>query len=121
MNVTIVIDCGWGDGGKGLTVDWKASLADPDRTRVLRYGSSAQCGHTVVTPEGKRHSHGHLPSGSLQSVSGMFGPKFIMPSGRSRLLDMGHLARLFESALPLKNIYTSRGPIRETVITYPSR
>tara|TARA_Y100000310_G_scaffold345609_1_gene467266 strand:- start:7628 stop:8851 length:1224 start_codon:yes stop_codon:yes gene_type:complete len=75
MDVTIVIDAGWGDGGKGLLVDWKVSQISAP---VFRWGSSAQCGHTVTLPDGTRHAHGHLTSGSFEESPGLFGPKFVV-------------------------------------------
>lgn len=59
----IVIGSAFGDEGKGLFVDYLTSqIVDPV---VVRFNSGAQCSHTVVTPEGKRHVFSHLGSGSF--------------------------------------------------------
>ncbi|WP_160684222.1 adenylosuccinate synthetase [Clostridium sp. C2-6-12] len=64
--VKVVIGSNFGDEGKGLMTDYMCSVnEDPI---VIRYNSSAQAGHTVVTPNGKRHVFGHFGSGSFQGV-----------------------------------------------------
>jgi len=62
--VTAVIGANFGDEGKGLMTDVLASRA-PSRTLVVRANGGAQAGHTVVTPEGRRHVFGHVGSGAL--------------------------------------------------------
>lgn len=59
-----VIGAGYGDEGKGLMVDALAAVADPD-TLVVRTNSGAQAGHTVTTPDGRRHVFHHFGSGAL--------------------------------------------------------
>jgi adenylosuccinate synthase len=59
----VVIGAGLGDEGKGHFVDYLASRTkDPV---VIRFNGGAQAGHTVVTPDGKRHIFHHFGSGSL--------------------------------------------------------
>lgn len=56
-----VIGANFGDEGKGRTVDW---LSGP-YTLVVRFNGGAQAGHTVVTPDGRRHVFHHFGSGTF--------------------------------------------------------
>lgn len=60
----VVIGAGYGDEGKGLTTDYLAAQRGAD-TLVVRFNGGAQAGHTVQTPDGKRHVFSHLGSGSF--------------------------------------------------------
>lgn len=61
-----VIGAAYGDEGKGLFTDYFSyHLKD---SCVVRYNGGAQAGHTVTTPEGKRHVFGSLGSGSFNNV-----------------------------------------------------
>ncbi|HEX7816514.1 adenylosuccinate synthetase [Dyella sp.] len=67
IRMQAVIGAGFGDEGKGRTVD--ALVADAHRDGlnawVVRFNSGAQAGHTVVTPDGKRHVFHQVGSGAL--------------------------------------------------------
>lgn len=76
----VVIGANFGDEGKGLMTDYFCSRF-PKTERVLnvRFNGGAQAGHTVVTPEGKRHVFSHFGSGSfLPNVATYLGPEFIV-------------------------------------------
>jgi adenylosuccinate synthase len=64
--VKVIIGSNFGDEGKGLMTDYMCSKSK--KPVVIRFNSSAQAGHTVVTPTGKRHIFGHFCCGSLQDV-----------------------------------------------------
>jgi len=59
----VVIDAGFGDGGKGLVVD---NLCESNNPLVVRFSGGQQCGHTVITPEGVKHTFSSYGSGSLR-------------------------------------------------------
>ena len=61
--VIAVIGSGFGDEGKGLMTDFFS--AKYDDAVVIRSNGGAQAGHTVVTPEGKRHVFSHFGSGTF--------------------------------------------------------
>lgn len=61
-----VIGAGYGDEGKGLMTDILA--ADNPQSVVVRANGGAQAGHTVVTPDGRRHVFHHVGSGALAGV-----------------------------------------------------
>ena len=61
--VIAVIGAGYGDEGKGLMTDYFSSQYD--NAVVIRSNGGAQAGHTVTTPDGKRHVFSHLGSGTF--------------------------------------------------------
>lgn len=64
----VVIGAGWGDEGKGLLTDHyshEAIMTEPGRATVIRYNGGAQAGHTVQTPDGRRHVFHHIGAGTL--------------------------------------------------------
>jgi len=65
-DIKVVIGANFGDEGKGLMTDYYASKAK--KGIVVRFNGGAQAGHTVVTPEGKRHVFGHFGSGTLANL-----------------------------------------------------
>ena len=78
--VKVVIGANFGDEGKGLMTDYFCSQF-PKHERVVnvRFNGGAQAGHTVITPDGKRHVFSHFGSGSfLPNVATYLGPEFII-------------------------------------------
>jgi adenylosuccinate synthase len=63
-----VIGAGYGDEGKGLMTDALAAAGGKD-TLVVRFNGGAQAGHTVRTPDGRRHVFHHIGSGSLAGAA----------------------------------------------------
>lgn len=57
MKASVVIGANFGDEGKGLMVDY---LSNGSRPVVVRFNGGGQAGHTVVTPDGKRHVFQHI-------------------------------------------------------------
>lgn len=90
-NVSVVIGANYGDEGKGLVTDCLASRAG--KGVVVRFNGGAQAGHTVVTPDGKRHVFHHFGAGALAGVptylSSFFvvNPVLFLPEYRA----LGHL------------------------------
>lgn len=97
MKVDIVIGAGFGDEGKGRTVDW---LCDNDsNTLVVRFNGGAQAGHTVVR-NGKRHVFHHFGSGALAGVPTYLSRHFILNpmlyvSELKALQDLGAETEMF--------------------------
>jgi adenylosuccinate synthase len=60
-----VIGANFGDEGKGLVVDY---LSSKGAGCVVRFNGGAQAGHTVVTPEGRRHVFHQLGAGTFCHV-----------------------------------------------------
>lgn len=73
MAVHIVVDLGFGDSGKGATVD-RLAARSPDTTMVVRYSGGHQVGHTVVR-DGRRHTFSNFGAATLLGV-----PTYYLPT-----------------------------------------
>jgi len=62
-----VIGSGYGDEGKGLMTDHLAARGEAPS--VVRTNGGAQAGHTVQTPDGRRHVFHHISSGALAGAA----------------------------------------------------
>ncbi|MVU77866.1 adenylosuccinate synthetase [Nocardia sp. ET3-3] len=64
----IVVDLGFGDAGKGATVDWLCSpAAGLDVAAVVRFNGGAQAAHNVIA-HGRHHTFRQFGSGTLSRV-----------------------------------------------------
>lgn len=73
----VVLDLGFGDAGKGATVDWLCSpSADLDVAAVVRFNGGAQAAHNVVNGE-RHHTFSQFGSGTLEGIP-TFLSKFVM-------------------------------------------
>ncbi len=70
----VVIGANFGDEGKGLMTDYYAAKAD---SIVVRFNGGAQAGHTVVTPDNKRHVFSHIGSGSFAGAETFLSRYFV--------------------------------------------
>jgi adenylosuccinate synthase len=59
----VTVDLGYGDSGKGATVD--AMVRERKASLVVRYSGGANCGHNVVLPDGRKHCFSQFGSGTL--------------------------------------------------------
>lgn len=75
MRARAVIGANFGDEGKGLLVDYLCALQGAGM--VVRFNGGAQSGHTVVTPEGKRHEFRHIGAGTFVGVPTFLSQFFI--------------------------------------------
>lgn len=93
MKAKVVIGAGFGDEGKGLFTDYLAYLNE--KTVVVRFNGGAQAGHTVTTPDGKRHVFGHFTANSfLENNKGYLSRHFLVNpfvylSEREKLISLG--------------------------------
>lgn len=91
-----VIGSGYGDEGKGLMTDYLA--AREVAPAVVRTNGGAQAGHTVHTPDGRRHVFHHIASGALAGapthLSQFFvsNPVFFMRERRAVMYHRGNVA-----------------------------
>lgn len=78
MTAHIIIGKNFGDEGKGLAVDWFASLAQRRGapTLVIRHNGGGQAGHTVELP-GKRFIFHQLSAGSFRGADTLWGEHFL--------------------------------------------
>jgi adenylosuccinate synthase len=72
--LSAVIGANYGDEGKGLITDY---LSTSD-TLVIRFNGGAQAGHTVVTPDGRRHVFHHFGSGTFAGARTYLAKPFVV-------------------------------------------
>lgn len=66
--IKVVIGANFGDEGKGLMTDYFCNKLSADGSVLnIRHNGGAQAGHTVVTPDDKRHVFSHFGAGSFNS------------------------------------------------------
>lgn len=67
-----VTGLGFGDEGKGATVDWACRNKLPQGSKpavVIRHNGGPQCSHAVITPEGRTHLFHQFGSGTLAGAA----------------------------------------------------
>jgi adenylosuccinate synthase len=77
MRAHAIIGAGFGDEGKGWWTDALAARAVAQgrgQPWVVRFNSGAQAGHTVQTPEGRRHVFHQVGSGAFVGAGTYLGP-----------------------------------------------
>lgn len=67
MPAFVVIGLGYGDEGKGTTVDFL--VREYSAKLVVRFNGGAQAGHNVVTPDGRHHTFSQWGAGTLAGAS----------------------------------------------------
>lgn len=72
-----VIGANFGDEGKGLVTDFLACEGGKE-TLVVRFNGGAQAGHTVATPDGRRHVFSHVGSGTLAGAATLLSRFFVV-------------------------------------------
>nr|WP_156371134.1 adenylosuccinate synthetase [Nocardia arizonensis] len=64
----VVVDLGFGDAGKGATVDWLCAAPAPvPVSAVVRFNGGAQAAHTVIA-DGRCHTFAQFGSGTFADV-----------------------------------------------------
>lgn len=66
MSISIVVDLGYGDGGKGIVTDYLALSRPSKEGLVIRYNGGHQAGHTVYQDDGKKHVFSNYGSGTFR-------------------------------------------------------
>jgi len=123
VSTHIVIDLGFGDAGKGTTVDAIARRCSTPPL-VVRHNGGAQAGHNVVSPDGKQHVFSQF--GAATFVPGsktLLSKHFVLhPTGllaeHDHLVSIGvwdALSRLFidERALVITPFHQAANRLRE--------
>jgi adenylosuccinate synthase len=91
----ITVGLGFGDEGKGATVDFLARRLEADL--VIRYCGGSQAGHNVQLPDGRRHTFSQFGAGTLSRASDpprtYLGPNVIIDP-LALVLEAGHLSEL---------------------------
>lgn len=79
MKAIITVGMGFGDEGKGATVDYLTRQYKAGW--VVRYSGGAQAGHNVVLPNGQRHAFSQFGAGTLAGAKTYLGPRVIACPG----------------------------------------
>ncbi|WP_433218422.1 adenylosuccinate synthetase [Dactylosporangium sp. CS-047395] len=88
----IVVDLGFGDCGKGTTVDYLCATRDIDT--VVRFNGGAQAAHTVVLADGRKHTFAQFGSGSLRPGVRTFLSRFMVVDPLALVTEAAHLLSL---------------------------
>ncbi|MEE6258771.1 adenylosuccinate synthetase [Plantactinospora sonchi] len=91
MTHVVVVDLGYGDAGKGTTVEWVC--ARQPVTAVIRFNGGAQAAHNVVTPDGRHHTFAQFGSGTLAGVPTHLS-RFVVVDPVALAAEADHLAGL---------------------------
>ena len=91
MTVYIVTGLGYGDEGKGSTVDFLARRGDA--TLVVRHNGGPQAGHNVVTSDGKHHTFSQFGAGTLAGAE-TYLSEFMLINPGNMLREADHLVEL---------------------------
>lgn len=80
MVIKVVIGANFGDEGKGLMTDYfcHQSALLGGKCLVVLHNGGAQRGHTVMTPDGKRHVFHHFGSGTFVGADTYLSEEFII-------------------------------------------
>ena len=87
----ITVGLGFGDEGKGATVDYLVRKLQAGL--VVRYSGGAQAGHNVQLPDGRRHTFAQFGAGTLAGAKTFLGPRMIACPATLRL-EADHLVSL---------------------------
>jgi adenylosuccinate synthase len=71
----IVVGLGFGDEGKGATVDYICDKTNIDL--VVRFSGGSQCTHNVIV-DGKKHTFAQWGSGTLRGIPTYLGPEVVI-------------------------------------------
>ena len=88
----IVTDLGYGDAGKGTTVDYLARQASS--AVVVRHSGGAQAAHNVVTNDGRHHTFAQFGSGSFVDGAKTHLSRFMLISPPRMMSEAANLIEL---------------------------
>lgn len=78
-----VVGLGYGDEGKGATVDWLCATRKVGA--VVRFNGGPQAGHNVLLPDGREHTFSQFGSGTFRGTPTFLGPRVaIRPDALAR-------------------------------------
>ena len=91
MRAIVTVGLGFGDEGKGATVDHLVRQLGAEL--VVRYSGGAQAGHNVELPDGRRHTFSQFGAGTLAGADTFLGPRMVI-SPTSMVPEADHLRTL---------------------------
>src|SRR3954468_11755899 len=87
----ITVGLGFGDEGKGATVDGLCRRLGADL--VVRYCGGSQAAHNVALPDGRRHVFSQFGAGTLAGVPTYLGPQMII-NPNALVREAAHLGEM---------------------------
>lgn len=87
----IVTDLGYGDAGKGTTVDYLVRQAP---SVVIRHNGGSQAAHNVVMPDGRHHTFSQFGSGSFVTDVPTHLSRFMLVNPFNAFAEAEHLHQL---------------------------
>ncbi|MCD0451068.1 adenylosuccinate synthetase [Actinocorallia sp. API 0066] len=89
----VVVDLGFGDGGKGTVVDWLCARGGGRRPfhAVVRFNGGAQAAHNVVTPDGRHHTFAQVGAGTFTPGVRTYLSRFVMVDPLALAAEADHL------------------------------
>jgi adenylosuccinate synthase len=87
----ITVGLGFGDEGKGATVDYLAREYEADL--VVRYCGGSQAGHNVQLPDGRRHTFAQFGAGTFAGAGTWLAPNVVIDP-QALLREANRLAEL---------------------------
>lgn len=110
-HAVIVTDLGFGDAGKGTTVDYLARQAP---SVVVRYNGGPQAAHNVITPDGRHHTFAQFGSGSFIDGTSTHLSRFMLINPLAMFPEAEHLQQL-----GVRDIWQRTTVDREALIITP--
>lgn len=111
MNRAILtVGLGYGDEGKGTSVDWLTQ--QHNAVAVVRYNGGAQAAHNVVTNDGRHHTFSQFGSGTFHGAQ-TFLSKFMLVNPVALMNEAEHL-KLCGVKYPLALLKISRDALLTT-------
>lgn len=87
----LVVDCSYGDAGKGATVD--ALTRKYNSTLTVRFCGGPQAAHNVILPDGKHHTFAQFGAGTLAGAY-TYLSKYMLIEPMAMLNEAMHLQKL---------------------------
>jgi adenylosuccinate synthase len=88
----IVVDLGYGDQGKGATVDYLARRTNAHT--IVRFNGGGQAAHHVTTDDGRWHKFSHFGSGMFQDGVSTFLSRFMFISPKAMIKEADFLEKI---------------------------
>ena len=101
MKAFIVVGLGFGDEGKGATVDYLTRYINSNLT--IRFSGGAQCGHNVVLPNGTHHCFSQFGSGTFAGARTHLS-RFVIVNPITMISEAKHLQSLGVDPWPLLTV-----------------
>lgn len=105
----IVVDLGYGDQGKGTTVDYLTRATNAHLN--VRFNGGPQAAHHVVLEDGRWHKFSHFGSGMFVPSVSTFLSRFMLVSPKAMLKEASHLSTIGVEDVLSRTYIDSLAPI----------